>query len=71
MTREETKEQFCAELSALLKKWKVDFDVTDEGYRRGLCLDVDIQGIYDSDGETVRPYTNFSLTQRDLSELSN
>ena len=71
MTKEETKEQFCAELSALLKKWKVDFDVTDEGYRQGLCLDVDIQGIYNDESETVRPYTSFILNRRDLSELSN
>ena len=71
MTREETKEQFCAELGALLKKWKVDFGITDEGYRQGLCLDVDIQGIYNDEGETVRPYTNFSLTQLDLFVLSN
>jgi hypothetical protein len=71
MTKEETKEQFCAELSALLKKWKADFDVTDEGYRQGLCLDVDIQGIYNGDGETIRPYTPFLLNRRDLSELSN
>ena len=71
MTKEETKEQFCAELSALLKKWKADFDVTDEGYRLGLCLGIDIQGIYNDESETVRPYTNFSLTQRDLSVLSN
>ena len=70
MTKEETREQFCAELSALLKKWKVDFNVTDEGYRQGLCLDVDIQGIYNDEGETVRPYTNFSLTQLDLFVLS-
>ena len=71
MTKEETKEQFCAELSALLKKWKADFDVTDEGYRLGLCLGIDIQGIYNDECETVRPYTNFSLTQRDLSVLSD
>jgi hypothetical protein len=71
MTKEETREQFCAELSALLKKWKADFDVTDEGYRQGLCLDVDIQGIYNGDGETIRPYTPFLLNRRDLSELSN
>ena len=71
MTKEETREQFCAELSTLLKKWKVDFGITDEGYRQGLCLDVDIQGIYNDESETVRPYTHFILNQRDLSELSN
>lgn len=64
--KEKTKENFLKDLKALLKEYDAELSAEDHfsGYAEcgeDVRMAVDLRGIYDENGETVRPYMEIDL----------
>ena len=65
-TKEQIEQAFRAELQTLLDKYGAELEAKDhyQGYAEcgeDVCMTVNIPGIWDKDGETVREWTEIDL----------
>ncbi len=60
MTADEVIAGFTADIQAVLDKWKadVDLDVHGDAWAE---ISVSVDGVYDENGEIIRPFTMFNL----------
>lgn len=66
MTEEEQQicEAFMREFKELLRRYNAEFSVTEESqgyYFSKAVAEIDFNGVYNADGNMLRPYINFTL----------
>ena len=55
---------FMRDFEELLRRYNAEFTVTEESrgpYIYQAIAEIDFNGVYDSEGNTVRPYINFQM----------
>lgn len=64
MTQQEIIDAFMSDFRDLLRRYNAEFGMYDRGgYLTDRIPQIDFNGIYTEDGETVRPYFDFDLPQ--------
>jgi hypothetical protein len=65
MTQQETIDAFMSDFRDLLRRYNAEFSMYDRGsgYMADRIPQIDFNGIYTEDGETVRSYFDFDLPQ--------